>query len=245
MVSKSYSRLGSARSIDYILSDKELGPSEELGRQGIVGANGKEILSEFRFIQRTNKRCFNNTISLIISPAPDDAVKLNNKQLKKILESQLSHLGLSEHQYISTVHRSTGKPHIHAIINRIHPISGRAINDSYLSKRAQSGAEQIAIAMGLQTARQIQNETKARTRKLKEKVLSRLKRGDVKNWSQFLRAMEGIGLKIEIVKSKIENKVNGYKINEYKASEIDRSLTLTRIEETLQKFSNNQRVIRR
>src|SRR5690606_14945698 len=106
MVSKASSRQGSRQAIDYILSDKILGRAIELDRNGVIGRNGTEILNEMRFVQSTNKRCLNNTISLIISPNPEVGKDLTILQLRDILRKQLEQLGLSQHQYISTVHNS-------------------------------------------------------------------------------------------------------------------------------------------
>src|SRR5690606_31637617 len=158
MGSKASSRQGSRQAIDYILSDKILGKAIELDRNGIVGKNGTEILNEMRFVQSTNKRCLNNTISLIISPNPDVGKDLTIPQLRVILQKQLEYLGLNKHQYISTIHNSTGKVHIHAIINRIN--NGKALNDSWISKKAQEGAEKIALLYGWKTASDIKNEVK-------------------------------------------------------------------------------------
>lgn len=87
---------------------------------------------------------------LPITPNPDVGKDLTIPQLRKILHKQLEHLGLAQHQYISTVHNSTGKIHIHAIINRIN--NTKALNDSWISKKAQEGAEKIALSYGWKTA---------------------------------------------------------------------------------------------
>jgi len=66
MVSKAKSIRGSSQAIDYILNDK--GQAVELERNGLVGINGKEILSELRMVQDGNKACHNNTMTIILSP---------------------------------------------------------------------------------------------------------------------------------------------------------------------------------
>lgn len=240
MVSKASSRMGSAASIDYILSDKKLGAAKVLDRNGVVGKNGSEIMKEFAFIQQKNKRCVNNSISLIISPAPEDAEKLKDVQLRDILQKQLIHLGLVDHQYISTVHRSTEKYHIHAIINRVHPLTGKALNDSFLSKKAQEGAEKIALEMGLKTARQVQDEKRQITKKLKERVFQLIKTKKMNSWEAYIQGLRKAGISVEISKSKVSDQINGYKINGFKASDVDRKLTMSRIKSMLSVY-NQQR----
>ncbi|WP_149914701.1 relaxase/mobilization nuclease domain-containing protein [Sphingobacterium cavernae] len=231
MVSKASSRQGSRQAIDYILSDKVLGKALELDRNGVIGRNGTEILNEMRFVQSTNKRCHNNTISLIISPNPEVSKDLSIPQLREILHKQLEHLGLSQHQYISTVHNSTGKIHIHAIINRIK--NGKAKPDSWISKRAQIGAENIALALGWKTASAIRNEVKQDREIIKKSIGDLLKENKVTSFDQFLELLDKKGLDPKKVYSKVTGKLSGYSIKGHKASDIDRKLTVGRIDSLL------------
>lgn len=239
MVSKASSRQGSRQAIDYILSDKILGRAIELDRNGVIGRNGTEILNEMRFVQSTNKRCLNNTISLIISPNPDVGKNLTNGQLREILHQQLEYLGLKEHQYISTIHNSTGKVHIHAIINRIH--NKKAYNDSWISKKAQEGAEKIALSYGWKTASDINNEVKLEREIIKKSVGNLLKQKRVTSFDQFLDLLNTNGLDTKKVYSKVTGKLSGYSINGHKASDIDRKLTISRIDSVLQNSGPNLR----
>jgi len=148
MISKAKSIKGSSQSIDYILNDK--GQAVELDRSGVVGVNGKEILSEFRMVQAENHHCKNNTMSIVLSPDSEQG-KYNIDQLKEFLHKHLDNLGLRNHQWIASVHNSTDNQHIHIIANRIDS-NGKALNDSFISKKAQESAEKIAKEYGLVTA---------------------------------------------------------------------------------------------
>lgn len=237
MVSKASSRQGSRQAIDYILSDKILGRAIELDRNGVVGRNGTEILNEMRFIQSTNKRCLNNAISLIISPNPEISKDLSIPQLREILHKQLEYLGLKNHQYISTIHNSTGKIHIHAIINRIH--NKKAYNDSWISKKAQEGAERIALSYGWRTALDIKNEIRLEREIIKKTIGNLLKENKVTSFDQFLVLLDRKGLDPKKVYSKVTGKLSGYTINGHKASDIDRKLTVNRIGSVLQNSEPN------
>lgn len=237
MVSKASSRQGSRQAIDYILSDKILGRAIELDRNGVIGRNGTEILNEMRFVQSTNKRCLNNTISLIISPSPEVSKDLSIPQLREILHKQLEHLGLNQHQYISTIHSSTGKVHIHAIINRIR--NQKAYNDSWISKKAQDGAEKIALSYGWKTATDIKNEVKLEREIIKKSIGDLLKEKRVTSFDQFLELLDKKGLEPKKVYSKVTGKLSGYTIKGHKASDVDRKLTVGRIDSLLQNSRPN------
>lgn len=237
MVSKASSRQGSRQAIDYILSDKVLGKAIELDRNGLIGRNGTEILNEMRFVQASNKRCLNNTISLIISPSPEVSKNLSIPQLREILYKQLEHLGLKKHQYISTIHNSTGKVHIHAIINRIS--NNKAYNDSWISKKAQDGAEKIALSYGWKTASDIKNEVKLEREIIKNSIGDLLRESKVTSFDQFLELLDKNGLAPKKVYSKVTGKLSGYTIKGHKASDIDRKLTVSRIDSVLQNSGLN------
>jgi len=237
MVSKASSRQGSRQAIDYILSDKVLGKAVELDRNGLVGRNGIEILNEMRFVQSTNKRCLNNTISLIISPNPEVGKDLSLSQLREILHKQLEHLGLKNHQYISTIHNSTGKVHIHTIINRIN--KGKALSDSWISKKAQEGAEKIAISYRWKTASDIRNEVKIEREIIKKSIGDLLKENRITSFDHFLEILNKKGLDPKKVYSKVTGKLSGYSIKGHKVSDIDRKLTVGRIDSLLQKSGPN------
>lgn len=148
MISKAKSIKGSVASVSYIQNDK--GEAYELARQGIASSKPNDIMKEFRMMQESNKRCENNMISMVISPSSEK--KFSNPELKSILEEHLKHLKLDKNQYLATVHMSTGKPHIHVLVNRID-YEGRAVSDQFISKKSQDMSELIAKKQGLLTAK--------------------------------------------------------------------------------------------
>lgn len=153
MVSKAKATKGSARAIDYLFADK--GQAVELDRNGIAGMNGTEILSEFREIQALNGNCINNTYSIVISPSNER--DFTDGELKRIGQFYLEQMGLIDHQYLMTAHKSTDQTHIHIQCNRIG-FDGKAHSDSKIHKRAQDIAEAIAKRLGLKTAKEVQQE---------------------------------------------------------------------------------------
>ena len=153
MVSKAKATKGSVRAINYLFDDK--GQAVELDRNGIAGMNGTEILSEFREIQALNGNCINNTYSIVISPSNER--DFTDGELKKIGQFYLKEMGLIDHQYLMTAHKSTDQTHIHIQCNRIG-FDGKAHSDSKIHKRAQDIAEDIAKRLGLKTAKEVQQE---------------------------------------------------------------------------------------
>jgi len=195
MISKAKSIKGSSQSIDYILNDK--GQAVELDRSGVVGVNGKEILSEFRMVQAENHHCKNNTMSIVLSPDSEQG-KYNIDQLKEFLYKHLYNLGLRNHQWIASVHNSTDNQHIHIIANRIDS-NGKALNDSFISKKAQESAESIAKEYGLVTAQskslEMVSDTKALRKSINRDIIEC--KGHSKTFQEFCDLMKDKGHEIK------------------------------------------------
>lgn len=152
MVSKAKAVRGSAQSIDYILSDKELGDSLILDSNGLSGENGNEMISEMHFIQQSNTNCQNNCVSIVLSPS--DEKKFSTEELRKLTQDHLKNLGLDKNQYLATVHESTGHQHVHIFANRIDS-NGKALNDSNIHLKAHESANKLAKERGLKTSKEI------------------------------------------------------------------------------------------
>lgn len=161
MISKANATKGSVSAINYLLDDK--GHAVEIDRFGIAGTTGSEILSEFRQIQAFNDRCTKNTYSIVLSPSNERTFSLD--ELKAIGREHLANLGLTNHQYLMTVHLSTDQPHIHIQCNRIG-LDGKAHDDSYIGFKAQHSAKKIAERLGLKTAKDIHDEKTEKTQAL-------------------------------------------------------------------------------
>jgi len=195
MVSKAKSIRGSSQSIDYILNDK--GQAIELDRNGLVGTNGKEILSELRMVQEENKTCHNNTMTIVLSPDSKQG-NYSQEELKTFLHEHLENLGLKDHQWIATVHNSTDDKHIHIIANRVD-FKGKAINDSFISRKAQESAEKIAKGHGYATAKEVSFDRTVRTKELKTEICNTMIQCKAKSntFSEFCSQMKECGFEVK------------------------------------------------
>ena len=240
MISTANQTKGSAEAIDYILNDK--GQAIELDRNLINGVNGKEILSEFRKIQSLKPNVKNNTYSMILSPDHKQK-KFSQDELKEIGQEHLKNLGLDKHQYLMTLHKSTGKDHLHFQINRIS-VDGQRHNDSKISIKAQESAEKIAKSRKLVTAKDVQNLKKEETKHLRKEILEAYNKSKYKalNLKQFEKNMHNKGYDIEYSRQKKTNKIQGFRIvdrqsdQSFKASEIHKSVRYNKL---LNDFENN------
>jgi hypothetical protein len=61
---------------------------------------------------------------LVVSFHPDDVV--NQLQMERVADRLLAELKLTEHQVLIVAHRDREHPHMHLMVNRVHPETGRA-----------------------------------------------------------------------------------------------------------------------
>lgn len=227
MVSKAKSIRGSAKSISYIQSDKVLGDAMELDRYGIVSDDPNEILQEFRIMQEANEKCEKNTISMVISPSSEK--EFSKAELREIARTHLKGLGLENNQYLATVHKSTGQTHIHIIANRIDE-HGKAVSDSFISKRSQDISEKIAQEKGLLTAKDWKKINEVTISPVKEEIkqahdFAKSKAHDLQQYSELMKS-RGVEVIPTINKQGV---MQGFKLHHeqsamtFKASEIGKN----------------------
>lgn len=232
MVSQANATPGSVDAIDYLLNDK--GQAVELDRNLIAGSNGQEILKELREVQRLRPRTKNNIYNIYLSPDKRNG-KLSLDELREIGQQHLKNLGLQDHQYLMAYHPSTENPHIHFIVNRVS-LQGKTHNDSFISKKAQTSAEDIAKQLGHITAKEVAKIKKELTKELRAEIYKAYNQSlyNAKSYKEFERNMHNKGYTVELTKNK-QNKIQGFRIldrqsgQDFKASEINRHVRFSKL----------------
>ena len=239
MVSKAKATSGSIKAIDYILNDKGL--AREIGRNKVVGEDGVEIIKEFREIQSLNSRCKKNTFSIIISPSNE--YKLNEDDFEKILYQHLDNLDLIDHQWIATLHSSTKNPHIHIIANRIND-KGIALKDNFIGKKAQLSAEKIAIALGMETAKERSIKKRQQNKQDRKHIYTCFKQAALHATciTEVINKLKSEDIDFQLVrnsKSEIQGMKFAFKGEVYKASQINKECRVSGIKDILANDSIN------
>src|SRR5262245_66540839 len=60
--------------------------------------------------------------------------------MTRAADSYLRHMGWDDHQAVYLAHNDTPHAHIHLIVNRIHPETGKVLNDAFSKNRTQEWA---------------------------------------------------------------------------------------------------------
>ena len=232
--------IGKGKSISHTRASMQYGWNQEKDAEVVyskhlAGETPEQITEEFKIIQEQNARCTNNTLSFVLSPTIQEGKELSAKSLGEITDKFLKEMKLQEHQAIGFVHRDQQHTHVHLYVNRID-FSGRAYNDSFIGKRSQQAAENVAKEMGLTTAREVQQEKLDRIKLIRfeikqihEKVMAEHRPKDL---DRYIKLMEEKDIKVvpSINKS---NRLQGFRFefkgHSLKGSEVHRSMSGSRL----------------
>ncbi len=87
------------------------------------------------------------TYHIALSFAPDDPV--DRAIMERVADRVLSGLGLTEHQALLVAHRDRPHAHVHLVVNRVHPETGRVWNSWYDWRRVRQVLSREERALGL------------------------------------------------------------------------------------------------
>ena len=229
MIGKGKSIAHTGASMDYGWNQEK--DAEVVFGQHLAGDNPRQITEEFKIIQEQNTRCQKNTLSFVLSPTREDGRNLTKEQLKELTQKFIKEMQLKERQAIAFVHRDKVHTHVHLYVNRIG-FDGKAYNDSFIGKRSQLAAENVAKEMGLTTAREVQQEKELNTlyirheiRNIHNKVMEDQR---PKTLDDYMKAMKAQN--VEVIPSiNRANKLQGFRFeyrgHNFKASEVHRSMS--------------------
>ena len=229
--------IGKGKSISHTKASIGYGWNQEknaeiVHSQHLAGQTPKEITGEFKIIQEQNRRCKNNTLSIVLSPTIEDGKKLSQKKLKELTQRFIRQMNLKNNQAIAFVHRDKLHVHIHLYVNRIG-FDGKAYKDNFIGKRSQLVAQQVAKEMGLITVKDVQQEKKnelgqmrREIKRIHEKVMAENKPRD---FDQYIKYMKKHNVKVIPCINK-SNKMQGFRF-EYKGqnlrgSDVHRSMSI-------------------
>ncbi|WP_130734469.1 relaxase/mobilization nuclease domain-containing protein [Flavobacterium sp. J27] len=234
MVGKAKSIAHTSNAVDYA---KDKLHAEEILRHNVIGNTGLEIENQFKVYQNLNSNTKLNTISVVLSPEPEDGRKLTNDEFREITQNYLDKMNLKEYQHIAYVHKDRDHAHIHLYVNRIND-KGKAYNDSFIGKRTQQKAHEIAKDKGLISAREkmIQNinREKLNLKELKNEIFRKhqsVMMQKPKSFDNYIKQMNLQGLEVKPTINR-QGQIQGFRVtdlrtnNNFKMSEVNRSMSV-------------------
>lgn len=189
---------------------------------------------------------------LTISFDRDDPV--SPAQMQAVADRVLHDLGLSEHQALMVAHRDQAHPHVHVMVNRVHPETGVAWERWQDRPKIERTLRAIERELGLRevAGRLYQPEAKEPPGRTRDPAFDQRVRAHLpelraaRSWDELEARLAAHGLRIE---AKGQGIVITDGEHEVKASRVARDLSLRRLEERfgapLPEREGEQRVVRR
>lgn len=195
---------------------------------------------------RDSERVQKPVYHLSISFDPNDAV--DRDAMRRVADRTLRDLGLQDHQAVILAHKDRSHPHLHIMVNRVHPERGIAWSNSWDYRRIEASLRQQEADLGLRVVpgRHAPVPEHARDRMERTPAVQRV-RGDVsfvervraeagphltgaRSWAELERGLSDYGLSLRI---KGRGMVVTDGAREVKASEIDPAASRFRLERRL------------
>lgn len=92
--------------------------------------------------ERVRRPCYHMVLSWGDGENPDD------RQVLAAARDVLRRMGWQEHQHVLAVHRDRMNVHVHVVLNRVHPLSGKACSVSHDFARLELACREIERACG-------------------------------------------------------------------------------------------------
>lgn len=102
--------------------------------------------AEMRFVSDSCPRCRKALYHVVISWPEGEAP--SNQQAEAAARHLLERIGFLDHQWILAVHRDTGNVHVHIMVCRIHPETGRAHSPYRDWRKLDKACREVEIAQG-------------------------------------------------------------------------------------------------
>ncbi len=96
---------------------------------------------------RTEKPVYHRIVSLA------EGEHLSRSQMEQVADRLLAGLGLEEHQVLIAQHSDNGKQHLHLVVNRVHPETGRVWNASHDYAKVERALRGLERELGLKEVR--------------------------------------------------------------------------------------------
>lgn|SRR5690606_2318089 len=248
MIGKCKAVGGSALGINYLFRDKQDQAKErgyELDRNMLIGETPNSIISELKEWNNDNaKELKNQVFSMVLAPAGEDGKKLSDAQLLQLSKEFVAktlNVDITQTPYYMRVHDDTKNKHVHIYLPRTDQ-NGKTISDKHCQYRAMNTADELAKKYSLTRAKEIQ-QAKIEKLEIDKKEVKKIVSNALHNstsFADFGKKLADKGVQIQPTVNKQGN-IQGYRLKsgkaDFKASEIDRNITLSKIDKIFKQNS--------
>lgn len=209
MPMKSAAKSSVERAVRYVTDSQN--KSERIGATFFCNLDAQtadDAVHLMKWTQAQNKNAKGDrTLHLAISFHKED--RLNQEILREVAQKVLDALGYSGHQCVAALHLDTDHPHLHLVVNKIHPETHKMVEHWRAFDKAAKVAEELEAKFGFtadaHSSKQNTSAAQAQTMEAQsgEQSLVGFIRKEVipefstaENWGEAFETLEAHGLKL-------------------------------------------------
>lgn len=216
--------------------------AEILYAEGIRTTNSKTITQDFNMQRKMNPNLKKAVGHIILSWSANDRAKLDSDRMLKDAKEYLDKMNIRNTQLLVVEHLDRNHPHLHIIYNRVNN-DGKSIANNNLWKRNIQVTQAITKSNGYYFAAGKENINRGRLigkDKVKleifDAVKSAIKTAD--SWESLRNQLKYRGIDVQYKYARNSLHVQGISFSKngivFKGSQVDRSLSYAKIDQTLQ-----------
>jgi len=120
--------------------------AEDAVAEMIATARDQDQLKLMSGERLSGRPCEQPVMTISLSWHPSETP--SKEEMSKAADGYLRHMGWNAHQAVYVAHNDTVHPHLHIVLNRIHPETGRVLDDAFSKNRSQEWAREYERAQG-------------------------------------------------------------------------------------------------
>ncbi|MCO5950586.1 relaxase/mobilization nuclease domain-containing protein [Mucilaginibacter flavidus] len=213
-----------------------------LNAAGVRMQEVNQIINDFNLQRKYNPNLGKAVGHIALSWSVNDLAKLTDEVMVNMAKEYLQRMKIQDTQYLIVKHQDKSHPHIHIVYNRVNN-NGKTISDNFQKQRNVQVAKQLTLKHGLFIApgkdkvnrQQLKGEDK-----VKYELFDAIKMASkkVKNITELIQVLEKQGIITHLKYKGNTNEIQGISFSKgqfkFKGSEIDRSLSYSRLTRLLE-----------
>ena len=113
-------------------------------------AMDKDRLKEQAGIKNTGRKSKGDVYAYSLAWHPDEKGKYDKAQMLDVADQSLKALGAQDHQAVIIAHNDTDHPHVHVVVNLVHPDTGKNLSLSNDRKKLDKWANEYRKGQGVE-----------------------------------------------------------------------------------------------
>jgi hypothetical protein len=99
-------------------------------------------------VKNTGRKSDRHLLHFTLSWHPEEASTLDRREMMRAVTTMLHVMGAQDHQCLVVAHNDQPQPHVHVLVNRVHPRDGRMLSSSFEKLKASRWAEEYERKRG-------------------------------------------------------------------------------------------------